>query len=171
MRKKTNQVDRNLIAEQVANLLTKGYLAWQSYLGEPKTFKEYSDWLEIPVTQLHQYKSGQRIPSIENVHKISRRLGPYIYMILDIQPQDEDLRFVIRNWSFIPKEIKQNIILLVKNNIEPERPGKMTYTPGEVEMIPVNELRLLLGRISLGIEDTGELTDRKEEPKQVATEK
>ena len=104
--------------ELVKDYLTKGYSLWTLQNPGHRTFADFANWLEVSPQQMTQYLKGTRLPSPKTASKIAAHLGQKIFEILDIVPPDEDLKYVVQNWSVLSSDQKDEIRNMIKKALD-----------------------------------------------------
>lgn len=72
------------IMQTLPEFLTQNYLDWQAAQGEIRTLEEYAEYLGVNRSLLSFWMNGKRVPSEENIDKMSLQLGNEIYDVLNI---------------------------------------------------------------------------------------
>ena len=113
--------------------LTEAYLEYAADSGKRRVSdNEFAKYLGVAPASFNQWINGNRVPDVYNAAKLARKLGPRVFDILGfpyiVEANDPDLRFIIRNWSHLPGDVRQQIydhvVEITHNegvNIEPKR--------------------------------------------------
>ena len=95
------------IMQTLPEFLTQNYLDWQAAQGEIRTLEEYAEHLGVNRSLLSFWMNGKRVPSEENIDKMSLKLGNEIYDVLNIPRPNPYKQIVDRVWEFLPEEFQK----------------------------------------------------------------
>ena len=103
---------------QIAEFLKKGFVRWQFILEGKRSYAQYARWIGVTPQQMAHYLQGTRLPGPDVIRKISNKLGPRIYDILDQYPPYDDLKILISIWGTIPEEKRSEFVSMAKNEAQ-----------------------------------------------------
>jgi len=101
--------DKLLKMQTLPEYLTQKFLDWQATEGARKTLEDFANYLDVNRSLLSYWINGARVPSEENIEKISIKLGNEIYDVLDIPRPNIYLQKLTRIWEFIPEDVQKRL--------------------------------------------------------------